>query len=155
MWKRFVCLFAILLVSSAAAAVPPAGPQLTVQLGDLEWTFTGTGAPVDIEWQNGALISFSWSGDASYYGGTIFGYRYGWDLADPGDPLDPGWTTAGLEPDLLQSAPIFFMEGQHVLSILVEDTGGLDTLATFNLTLVPHVPVDDVSWSRLQALYRR
>ncbi len=70
-------------------------------------------------------MEFSWVGDASWYGGVIAGYRYGWDLVDPSDPNDPGWTTSGYELGLTAAPPQNLSLGTHTLHIMVIDEQGI------------------------------
>ena len=144
----------VLLAAAAALALPPANPHLTVLEPSLgTWEFLETDGPlVELDVTAGDLLQFSWTADASWYGGIIAGYRYGWDLINPFDAFDPGWAT-GLEPDLLAAAPRSFAEGTHTFHIWVQDEEGLWTLAGFQLTIVPPVANETVTWSDIKALY--
>jgi len=116
-------------------------PQLTIRETFLgEKNYTGVGgenvAAQDIA-QNQPL-EFSWTADASGYGGIITGYRYGWDVEDLTDDEDPGWavqfgtTSANIE------APITsFDSGLHTLTVEVLDNSGQLTRGTVRLSVVP------------------
>ena len=156
MIARTSILLIILLAATAALALPPANPHLTVQepsLGD--WLFIETDGPlVELEVTAGDLLQFSWSADASWYGGVVAGYRYGWDLINPFDPMDPNWATPGLVPGMLSAAPRSFSAGVHTLYIWVQDEEGLWTLAGFQLDVQPPVANRALTWGSVKAEYR-
>ena len=151
-------LFACLMIVAAgtAAAVPIGTPTLTVDLaGHGPWTFDeAVNDPVVLELAVDSIVVFTWSGDAESYGGTIAGYRHGWDILDPDDPNDPGWTTPGFEPGLTSTGAMSFAAGTHVLHIAVEDDAGSRTLASFVLTITEGVANQRVDWGGLKAEYR-
>lgn len=99
-------------------------------------------------------LEFTWSADASSYGGEIVSYRYGWNVGDPTDPADPNWALApGLSPQhkgYSGFAPTY--EGQtggtQRLVVQVVDNSNQITRFTFNLGVVP-VPDPDDQWPLL------
>ncbi len=85
-------LFTLILVWIVAVSIqasplrtPIDQPVLTVNEPNLgTWTFQTNGEepPVFVNPTSPATVLFDWSADASGYGGTIVGYRYGWDILD-------------------------------------------------------------------------
>lgn len=72
----------------------------------------------------GIPIGFSWEASAEHYGGTVTGYRYGWDIDDLTDP--DGWevdytpftATTARSPDRT------FFFGTHTFTVEVVDNSG-------------------------------
>jgi len=109
-------------------------------------TFSGVSviAPSTIDIAKNQPLRFQWSGDASSYGGTIAGYRYGWDVTEPDDPNDPGWQVQFGLSDAHMEAPVrTFGSGQHTLLIQCIDNSGLMTEARIILSVVPVPNVED------------
>jgi hypothetical protein len=118
------------------------------------WSFEGTDDPlVVLEVPAGEILNFSWQGDASGYGGTIEGYRYGWDVMDPNDPNDPGWAT-GFQPDLLSAPPQSFAGGVHNFYVVVIDDAGGMTWGGFQLEVQPPISLTTRSWGSVKAGFR-
>lgn len=68
-------------------------PNLTVESERLGTdTVRGTADLLYVSTIDLAPLQFSWKGDAFDYAGRVVDYRWGWDLVDPGDPNDPGWS---------------------------------------------------------------
>jgi hypothetical protein len=154
MMRRRDVLVVTLLMIWAGLAAAQNNPLLEVSEPGLgSWQFS---APVSVALEydiaDGALIRFSWTADAGSYGGTVAGYRYGWDLMDPDDPNDPGWATADLVPDL-SATPRSYNSGLHTFHVRATDTDGGRTLAAFYLRVVPQVPLAKIPWGTLKALY--
>jgi len=85
----------------------------------------------------GQPLNFSWSADASSYGGTIVSYRYGWDVIDPDDPNDPGWAAP---PGLVTAAPErSFQEGVHAFILKVVDDSAQERVVQWTLSIVPFI----------------
>lgn len=152
-----VCLASALLLVAPAAALNGAAPSLTVTEDTYgSWVFEGLDTPaVVLQVPSGALLLFSWQGDASAYGGTVDGYRYGWDLSDPSDPNDPGWAVVGYVSDLLSAAPTSFGAGTHALTVEVRDTAGTVTRATVMIEIQAGVPVEPRTWGSIKAAMMR
>jgi hypothetical protein len=149
--SRFAALnLAALLLPVIVAAAP--APILDVDEPALgSWSFEGTADPmVLLQVTTVTELSFSWLGDASGYGGTVTGYRYGWDVADPDDFNDPGWATAGYELDLLSAPPRSFLAGVHTLYVAaIDDAQGL-TWAGFLIQVEPPVSVTASTWGAVK-----
>lgn len=154
-FRTITVLLLLSLATLAHATVPP-NPHLTIQLpGFGTWLFTEIESElVIVQPTSGIPVDFSWSADADFYGGTIAGYRYGWDLLDPADTNDPGWMSPGFVPDLLAAVPVDFMPGMHTFHVMVSDGDGAWTLAGFLLNVVSPVPVHMVNWGTLKSSYR-
>lgn len=72
----------------------------------------------------GQELDFSWVGRyvPPRDGPFIIAYRYGWDLADPDDPDDPGWALPpGVSPEHLFAPTQTFAEGIHRLTVQCQD----------------------------------
>jgi hypothetical protein len=81
-------------------------------------------------------IVFRWRADASSYGGTVAGYRYGWDIDDLNDPTQ--WET-DLTPftSAVASAPSrHFYYGTHTFSVEVVDDSGQCARAEIKINIV-------------------
>ena len=116
-----------------------AAPELTVREDYLgERVFTQTSATAHADVGGGLVMVFRWLGSADAYGGDIDSYRWGWDLDDPDDPMEPGWAVSpGLDPEHLTTGAVSFSSGIHVLTIDCRDTAGHLTRARWVITVVP------------------
>ncbi len=110
------------------------GPILTVCSSVLIQCLPPTSGPVDtprkaLQIFQGESISFSWSADASAYGGEIVGYTYALDD-----------TTAFPGLDLLRKGATFspsrLAPGNHFLYVRAVDDGGLTTNAIIPILIV-------------------
>jgi hypothetical protein len=114
-------------------------PLLTVfepYLGTANYAGTGNVASYDILPM--FELNFSWEGTADDYGAAIAAYRWGWDVADPNDPNDPGWAVApGISPEHLQTGPMSFSSGIHTLTIRCWDDLDQLTQVVIFLEVVP------------------
>lgn len=89
----------------------------------------------------GQPLNLAWIADASGYGGTIVSYRHGWDLADPGDPNDPGWAVPpGLAEQNLFAAERIFQDGIHSFTLQVTDNADNVSVVQATYSVVPFVP---------------
>lgn len=103
-----------------------------------EHVFLGPSGLEQTDIASGQPLSFRWAGDASWYGGAVASYRWGWDLADPDDPDDPGWNgPAGLDEEHTRTGEIGFDAGMHRLTVDCLDTAGHLTRAAWILSVVP------------------
>jgi hypothetical protein len=141
-------LVACLLCNPAQATDDP---TLTVtEAGGGMWVFTGIGAPGALTVTQGALITFSWS--AVPGGGTVItDYRYGWDLLDPNDDEDPGWTSWG---SAQTAPPTAFFIGVHTFTAEARNDLGQIARGTIVITLEPSVSVQTSTWGAIKALFR-
>lgn len=151
---RSLIVSALLILLPAVANA--ADPLLSVTESSLgTWNFEGVATEyVVLDVAANDDLNFSWLGDASGYGGTILGYRYGWDIVDPDDPSDPGWMTAGYVADLLAAPTVSFGSGFHTLHVEAMDADGGLTRAWIALVVSPVVPVEARSWGHLKAGFR-
>jgi len=98
--------------------------------------FLGTNFSPELrELPPGIPLRFTWRADASDYGGTIAGYRYAWDLADP-----DVWNAPFVE-DLTGASEVTFYAGVHTLFVETIDIAGNRTLARVTVRIVPF-PMD-------------
>jgi len=77
-------------------------------------------------------LMFSWTGDASLYGGTITGYTYGVDIEDLNDPSEwEGWSAE------IRSASVIFHEpGVHYFYVKVRDYADEETIGIVELDII-------------------
>ncbi len=118
-------------------------PELTVRESHLESAvFSGTHGMVHDDLAAGQELRFEWYGSADAYGGTIAGYRWGWDVSDLDDPDDPGWMVPfGTGPDHTATPVATFPSGIHVLTIECRDAATALTRAQYVLSVVPVPPM--------------
>lgn len=145
--------FSLLVVAPVAARAQ--APTLTITEATRgSWEFTGIGTPVvlnEVADENGAVFDFSWSAVPGG-GASITDYRYGWDLLDPNDDGDPGWSAWG---GVLSAPARTFFAGTHVLT--VEARNDLSEIARGTIQIsVSQGPVSTqaVTWSVMKVLYR-
>jgi hypothetical protein len=82
----------------------------------------------------GFVLHFSWSADASSYGGEVSSYQYGWDIVDLSDPNE--WDSEA-SPYVTSTRPISFQTGVHTLYIKTVDNLGSTTLFSFEASVFP------------------
>ena len=98
----------------------------------------GTGGdPVIIDVPAGLPVGFSWSADPSSYGGTLHGYRYGWDILDLND--DEQWeiTLTPFIGSRANSPSRVFFFGTHTFFLEVADNNGQITRVIVVVNIVP------------------
>ncbi len=85
-------------------------------------------------------VTFTWTADATPYGGTIAGYSYGLDLDDPQNLNDPGWqpesanlTRAVIRYDLPEGSN----RQDRFLYVRARDDIGTVIIADVNLVVIP------------------
>jgi len=146
-------VFSVLVVAPVAARAQ--APTLTVNEASRgSWEFTGIGTPVvlnETAGVTGAVFDFSWS--ATPGGGTaITDYRYGWDLLDPNDDADPGWSAWG---STLSAPTRTFFTGTHVLTVEARNDLGEIARGTIQIA-VSQGPVSThaITWGVIKILYR-
>lgn len=123
----------------------PTGPLLVVREPYMgSYSFLGVdmrGEQIDAP--PGFLMRFSWSGDASSYGGVVSGYRYGWDVEDLNEPTD--WDCVS-NPYTTSAPPRTYYSGVHTLYIESTDNLGTRTLGTIEVSIIPVVMTRDLLW---------
>jgi len=102
------------------------GPLLEVYnefIGSVR-TSTAKTPTVIVDLPAGVPVVFEWTADATSYGGTVSGYRYGWDIADLSD--DEQWDVdfTPFTASRARSVPRTFNFGVHVFHIEVIDNSG-------------------------------
>lgn len=146
--KSSVITLAMLMTATVVFAQPGLSVHVISPAPSSDWTFAGTTAdPVELALESGTEAAFSWSTD------VWSEFRVGWDLIDPDDAADPGWTTSGFSP-LLTSAARNFTSGVHTFTLAARDAGGGLTRGQFILQVIPNVPVQADSWAGVQLRYR-
>jgi hypothetical protein len=88
-------------------AMYPTGPVLRISEPYLgSFPFLGVDfRPTQVSVPPGFEMNWTWTGDASSYGGVVQGFRYGWDIADFNDPREWEVTSA---PHILGTGPTTF-----------------------------------------------
>jgi hypothetical protein len=87
-------------------------------------------------------VSFRWSTDASHYGGTITGYRYGWDILNPEN--DQEWSS--WSPDNTSAPTRVFSSGTHLFFVQARDELETRVTATFELSVHAVTMSRDILW---------
>jgi len=91
----------------------------------------------------GQPLNFQWNATADYYNGTVVTLRHGWDLVDPDDANDPGWSVPpGLTQQNRFSEERAFFEGDHVFYIRAVDDSGQVSVLTWSIRVIPFVNRD-------------
>ena len=121
-----------------------ATPFLTITepyLGGFQ--FTGTNLrPEKRELPPGVELKFRWHADASWYGGEIVCYQYGWDVADLNDPND--WAS-DCSPFNLGCTQTWY-SGVHTLFVQVRDNSGAVTLGQIEIDIIPFTMDRNLLW---------
>jgi len=137
-----------LFVATAALAQSELTVTVVTPTPTTNWSFTGTTAdPIPVATDGGVEVAFTWST------AVWSEFRIGWDLVDPADPFDPGWTAPGYDP-LLTSASATFTAGVHTFTVEARDAVGGLTRGQFIVQVNPIVPVQAESWAGVQLRYR-
>ncbi|MBN2183712.1 MAG: hypothetical protein JW746_00130 [Candidatus Krumholzibacteriota bacterium] len=123
----------------------PTGPFLTVNETYLgRFKFLGIDlVSVTTKVPPGFQMNFSWTADASAYGGVVSSYRYGWDIEDLNDPAD--WAVFP-SPYVKAALPKTYYSGIHTLYIETADNMGIKTLAVIEVTIIPSSFEKDLLW---------
>jgi hypothetical protein len=114
--------------------IDPPGPVLTVNESHLGiFKIMGTNfKPSIFDLVEGFPLKFTWSADASDYGGIITSYRYGWDIADLTEPEE--WDVSP-SPYHFSAPEKRFYSGTHIFYIEVIDNMGIMTLAKIQIDI--------------------
>ena len=91
----------------------------------------------------GFPMSFSWSGDASMYGGVVQSFRYGWDVADINDPAE--WD-CNPSPYVKSAPTARFYSGVHTLFIEALDDYGAVTIAQIEIEVITALMDRNLLW---------
>jgi hypothetical protein len=114
-------------------------PSLTVKGSFFETvSHTGVDAIMRHDIATDQPINVSWYADASEYGGTIEGYRYGWNVEDITNDSDPGWQVPfGNNVINTFSPERSFNTGIHTLVVETRDNSEQVSRVRIVLTVVP------------------
>lgn len=85
-----------------------------------------------------APVSFSWEGDASSYAGRVVAYRFGWDLNDPADSTDEGWS--GPSSTYTRSDTRTLEPGPHNFVVECRDNSGSLSRAVIEIQSIATPP---------------
>ncbi len=120
-------------------------PSLTITepfLGG-KWFLGMNPRPTTVSFPAGLEMNFSWTASAGFYGGSIVGYRYGWDVSDIND--DQEWATE-FSLQCTRAIPVAFQTGVHTLFVEAIDNSGAITLGMIELSLVPFTMERNLLW---------
>jgi len=112
------------------------GSRLQIEMSEPhlgDFTIPANGYLHTVEIETGTQVNFSWQGDASYYGGEVAGYRYGWDIMDPDDPSQ--WDTE-FSIENVSAPERVLWTGVHTLYVEVVDTYGSTTMGRIRFVVV-------------------
>ncbi|MCK4549308.1 MAG: hypothetical protein KAU49_04035 [Candidatus Krumholzibacteria bacterium] len=126
-------------------AMQPTGPVLRINEPFLG-TFSFLGLdfrPEKVDVPPGFEMNWTWTGDASSYGGVVQSFRYGWDIADFNDPTE--WEVFP-SPYISSAGPTTFYSGIHTLYVESADNLGTKTLGTIEVTVIPIIMTRDLLW---------
>jgi hypothetical protein len=82
-------------------------------------------------------MQFSFTAEASGYGGTVTGYRYGWNVKDVNDDDEWEISFTPFVASTMLSPPRKFFFGTHVFLVEVIDNSGFKSRATVAVNVVP------------------
>lgn len=115
------------------------GPVLLVSnkfMNSVSTTTTETRVTV-LDMPAGIPISFKWRADAASYGGTVVGYRYGWDILDLSNEDEWETTYTPFVGSTASSPARSFFFGTHTFYVEVQDDSGLRSRVPIVLNIVP------------------
>jgi hypothetical protein len=126
-------------------AMRPTGPYLVVKEPFLgSFAFLGEGGRLEqVQVPPGFEMNWSWTGDASAYGGVVQSFRYGWDIANLDDPTE--WDVIA-SPHTTAMGPKRFYSGIHTLYVESVDNLGTKTLATLEVRVIAVAMTRDLLW---------
>ena len=119
------------------------GPTLNVEERFLgHFTFAEGSKPVRLDIAVGQPVSPCWWADASLYGGSVTGYRFGWDIVNIADDTQwSSWATTNT------CAPArVFNAGTHRFYLQVRDNAETIVQATFEFAVHSVTRTRDVLW---------
>ncbi len=126
-------------------AMQPTGPVLRINEPFLgTFAFLGVNfRPEQVDVPPGFEMNWTWTGDASSYGGVVQSFKYGWDIADLNEPTE--WNVFP-SPYVTSAGPKTFYSGVHTLYVESADNLGTKTLGTIEVTVIPIVMARDLLW---------
>ena len=144
------CVFA----PSAATAGPAVtfdGTGIgTVQTSDPQLVL----GPVTVD--AGVDLQYCWTAIPGTGGSPVAAYRFGWNLLDPGDPFDPGWSipVTPFDGSEVCSDVQVFLQGSPNFVLEVSDEQDGRTQITVQLQVIQPVPDMVRTLTTLKARYR-
>ncbi|MFQ5510837.1 MAG: hypothetical protein ACE5EO_03210 [Candidatus Krumholzibacteriia bacterium] len=85
----------------------------------------------------GIPLSFSWTADASGYGGTVTEYRYGWDMLDLNDDSQWDIDFTPFIGSMARAPTRTWFFGTHTFFVEVVDNSGFKSRAGVTVNIVP------------------
>jgi hypothetical protein len=101
-------------------------------LGAYNFASASGAHPVVLDVAAGQPVSFRWRGDASYYGGSVVAYRYGWNIRNPSN--DEEWQQNWCEVCTSAETRIF-NSGTQEFFLQCRDNAQTITTARFELVV--------------------
>jgi len=103
----------------------------------------------------GSDVQYCWSAIPGTSASPVASYRYGWDLLDPNDPDDPGWSVPSTAFDGSEiCAPVqVFLTGFHAFVVEVRDEVDVATRVVVQIQVNEVVPALARSWGAVKSLY--
>ena len=88
-------------------------------------------------------LNFCWSADASFYGGEIRSYRYGWDIQQLDDPTQ--WDVTASPYHRCAPGRTWY-SGIHTFFVEAVDNGNMVTLGRIQIEIIPFSMERDLLW---------
>ena len=103
----------------------------------------------------GSDVQYCWSAVAGISASPVASYRYGWDLLDPNDPNDPGWSgpTTAFDGSEVCSPVQVFLTGTHTFVVEVSDEAAVVTGVVVQIQVNEVVPAAVRSWGAVKGVY--
>jgi hypothetical protein len=115
------------------------GPIFTVRnkyIGAVTTSSPNT-PPTILDLPSGVGMEFNFEADASSYGGTVVGYRYGWDILDLNDPGQWDVDFTPFISDVAKTPRRTFFFGTHSFFVEVIDNSGFKSRVEVRVNIVP------------------
>lgn len=135
--------------------IQSSAPELTLDEATRgSWVFVTVDNPLVVLSENPTNPptpwEFSWSAISCTATQVPLMYRYGWDVSDPNNDADPGWSPWG--PDTSAPPQIFYF-GTHTFTVEVIDGDGNKTRGVVALGISGPTPVRKTTWGAVKSKY--
>ena len=112
-------------------------PVLTVNEPSLGLSSrSGQNNVVRVDLVAGQPLEFTWSADATKYGGYVEEFRYGWSIVDPNNESDPGWSVPW-GPTWRSASTGGFREGTPNFIVQARDNSGAISRFVYQFQVTP------------------
>lgn len=144
------------LICLATTAAAGDGPVLTVTGPAIDPTVSSDPiATVQATVDAGVELQYCWTAEPGTFDSPLASYRYGWNLIDPADPNDPGWSVP-LTPWDGSSACSdvqVFTQGAPNLVVEARDEAGAVSRLSVLIQVIQAVPTNTRSWTTVKATF--